>query len=358
MQKQRFGAKSPFDYDDKRDQLWDWVAECGTGIMHQCGDPAPQQCLDFCLTQYHRFNVPLPECIHEIIGASAATSLHYIDVVDPYVMFRGLSDVDIVDDSYLYAFTIHENGDKVYEPSPEVMETFQVIHGQSEEVFNSIMSHPGLDALPIGIGRELRGLLNGTHDYAYYMEVPAWDQISTGASMELGRLCTDADNILSHTKFEAYFELGAWAAFAWFIGPPSREFRANHHDIMATALVYGECILVDGCVISPNRYRKHVRPPVSCYQCGVAAWCVEVTMTMGSTNYMCEACLTDGMPKTGALATCGSKYCLLAECPHNPYHNLGAAGINRSRAASGQLAAMARGESIIRVIENPLQLKG
>jgi len=321
----------------------------------------PEECHRFCLEQYHRYKIPMPRCIDTIIRLGAGVSMRYVDYIDPYVLLRnGLSDVEMTDDWHKHAYIVNDGTGNLYEPSPEGIESYGAVPNQADETFHKMMSFPGLDALPYGIGSELKGLINGVSDYCYQEEVPVWDELTAQELEELNRMCLFPNGGgVSSLKFEAYFELAAWAAFAWIVGPLSREFRATHHDIMSVAMTNGECILLDGCVISPVHYRKLERPPNSCYMCGIVSWCVEMTMAGEATNHMCEHCLSEGMPKLTKFATCGSKMCMVAECPHNPYHNLGSAGIHKARSEHGQLGAMARGESVMKVMgETNKQLKG
>lgn len=349
MSKKAFGPKSLEDYYSKEDQLWDWACNYGQGIMGLAPDVVPEECVDFCLSQFARFNIPLPSCIIDVIIRGAGVTMYHVDVEDPYALLSGVSDVNAVWDWCHNAYEVWDGPHNGYEPDPQFLETFAYAPGQAEVVFDHTLSHPALDALPNMIGDYLSGMIRGVSDYSSYIEEPVWKSLNEDHILELRSMCLTPEGTFNETKFLAYFDLAAWAAFAWIAGPPSRAFRMYHHEIMSVAIKYGECILADGLVIAPTHYKKLSRPPQSCYRCGVAGWCVEIVLTMGNASYMCEHCLTEGMPKPkNSPLNCGSKMCMFTECPHNPYHGMGAGGINRSRAEHGQLGAMARGESCLR----------
>lgn len=299
------------------------------------------ECLDFCLGQYERFKIPVIKEIEEVIEVGIASTLIYVDGVDPYALFNGVSDVDMTDEWSRYTYEVSDYN-RYYEVSPENLETFLHIPGQSEESFNSILSQPGLKA-HAWVGVEISAVLDGD----WGMGETCMDRISVPAREALWDLCRKNGKV-NEEMCRAYFELASWAALAWIVGPPSRVFRAQHHDVFAIAMSCGEAILVDGSVISPLDYRKHNRPPESCYRCGISAWCVELTSELGGTKYICEHCLSEGMPLMG-YATCGSKRCMLNQCPHHPYHHLGAAGLGVTRRNHGQLGSVARGETVTRI---------
>lgn len=307
------------------------------GITH--GD-SPIECIEFCTEQYKRFNISLPTILSEIVEAGAALSLYYLDCIDPYTMFQGLTDVDITTDWSEFAYEVIEGAGRVWEPDPSSVETFKFVPGQDEETFIQIMGQPGLEALPLGIGHQLKEYMSEGEEYGIFS--PS-DTVSVDALRALDEVCGGNKNIKN-----AYYELAAWAAVAWLLGPPSRSFRMNYHDIYHTVLNHGEAIMVDGCVIPPHRYRKLQRPPRSCMKCGLASWCVEMTASISGTRYICESCLSEGMPPS-PMATCGSKRCLLAECPHHPFHNMGTAGLGQAYRNYGQLGAAARGTSAIHI---------
>lgn len=338
----RLSPLPPFDYDDKQDQLSDWVANTNSGIMGFIFGDVPPECLSFCMSQYERFNVPMPAILESVVVAGSCATFYYMDCVDPYVLFSGISDVDATDDWAMYAHEVMDDRGKAHEINPESLETYVFRPGQDERVFHNIMSHPGLKALPVGLGDCIADVIHGEYgsDCCYTLSMEADDALRS--------ICTAADGRFNREMHDAYFELAAWATCAWLIGPLGRDFRYTHHDVFCTAMDHGEAILYDGTVLPPKFYRKLSRPPKSCAKCGIPAWCVELVSSGVTSRYMCESCYSEGMPPS-SLSTCGSKRCLLTTCPHHPYHSLGAAGIQYARKDYGQLGASARGESALRI---------
>lgn len=301
----------------------------------------PQDCFSFCLSQYQRFNVPLTDLLSEVVMAGACASFYYLDCVDPYVMLCGLTDVEITDDWANHAYEVLD-GNRVYEVEPTSVETFVHVPYQDEATFNEIMSHPGLEALPRMLGTCISDVLDGEFGSDCYYT------LTNDAMAELRRMCTGVDGVVNKEMKLAYFELAAWAAVAWILGPLGRQFRYNYHDICNVVMDHGEAILVDGSVLSPKYYRKLSRPPRSCMVCGLPSWCVEMIGSPSGSRYMCEHCLSEGMP-ISTLSACGSKRCLLTACRHHPYHSMGTSGIHYARKDFGQLGASARGESALRI---------
>lgn len=337
MNAPRFGPKTPYDYNHN-DQFFEWLDNNYTGIMGiEFGSP-PDDCVDFCISQYHRFNIPvIPETL-EIVAVCASYPIEYFELQDPYGLFSGVSDVEITDDWSRFAFEILDHGNRYYEPSPETIETYRFVPGRAEEVFDSILSKPGLLALPSRYGQTIQASMKGDewlHDVPWHMT------ISADARQALEELCRVGDAV-DWGRMHAYAELAAWAAFAWIIGPPSRTFRMQQHDVIMGAIQWGEAILWDHSVFGPGEYRRLERAPQSCYKCGIASWCVEMTVTASGTKRICEHCLTEGMPPS-KIATCGSKRCMLSQCPHHPYHHMGSAGIHQSYRDKGQLVGMTKG---------------
>jgi len=347
MDQEFFGPKLKYDhYLCKDNQLHEMMDNGYEGVMGICSTP-PKDCLDFCLGQYERFKIPVHEGIMDAIELGVLDSLAVFDYVDPYALFCGISDVIMTNDWSNYAYEVRDNG-RYYEVSPENVETFIYSPGTSEESFHHMMSHPGLQAIPQNLGMAITDMLDGEWRDQEDCSVA----VNSDCRKALEDLCRGPDGVPNYTAVRAYFELAAWGAAAWIIGPPSRDFRMFQHDIFHVVMEHREAILVDGAVIPPTHYRKLSRPPQSCYRCEIAAWCVELTMETGNSRYICESCLSEGMPlglQSPAGPTCGTKHCLLAQCPHHPYHYMGTAGIGRTMREYGQLGAVARGEAVTRI---------
>lgn len=337
-------AQSYYD-DGKEDLLWDWVNNTGDGIMGVSFGDLPDDCFSFCMSQYQRFNIPVGEGLLEAVRVGASASLYYADIVNPYAMFSGVSDIDMSMDWATTTYRIFDCAapdKRSYEPDPASVESFILVPGQSERCYNEFLSKPGLLALPHG--HEIDEILSGD----YYSASPFESLTSKGVAA-LSELC-NAD----HAKMRSFLELGAWAAYVWLMGPPSLGFRIYAHEIVNMGVNEGECIIVDGQMISPKFYNKIDRPPQSCYHCGAQTWCVEHSLTGTHLGFICEACLNYDLPKN-RFSNCGSKFCSLSLCPNHPYHHMGQQGAFRSRRESGYLLDIARSKSIPQIMGGPTQ---
>lgn len=331
MREQYLGPLPEWEYDEFSDQLWEYCNNSYEGVMGFYPGMVPPECLDFCASQYKRFSVPMPS--EEVIQAGASAGFWYVDGYDPYLILSGICDVVYTSDWNEYAFELVDSKGNAWEVSMNGIETFAHQPGVDEDTFNEMLAKPGLDAIEFLHGEDLREML---FDNAGYY--PSLD-LSEESERHLNGLCQNPDGSISAKKYQAYFELAAWAALAWIVGPPGRDYRYSHHEIFGAAISYGECILVEGEVITPERYRRLSRPPKSCFRCGISAWCVDLVVRDGiSSSYLCEHCLNAGMPPS-QLATCGTKMCHLTKCPYHPYHHLGTAGMHASRRNFGQLGA-------------------
>ena len=334
----RFGPLSEWQFEDKQDQLWEWMSHCGGGIVGFT--KLPEECFVFCLEQYARFGIPVPPELYKIVEASASTPFFYADVIDPYALLHGESDVNFTLDWGTYTFEVKdEYTGRYFEASPENFESFIYDPRQCEENFIRLLSNPGLQS--VHCSYELEQLLFG-EEYGDNCLI----SLDAEHREALFEYCK-TDGVVSQEWVEGFCKLAAWAGYAWLIGPPGSGYR-DLMDIFYVASRHGECILLDGCVISPENYRKLGRSPLSCHKCGIASWCIEMCLVDGGTRYICEHCLSEGMPKT-RMATCGSKRCMQTICPHHPYYHLGTSGIRTYTRDHGQLRAAADGGTVTRI---------
>jgi len=341
-------TKSVHDYHDRQDQIYDWVSNGGEGLMGLHLTSVPDAAIDFAVSQYARFNVPVNGELIEVISSSISKAFFLVDYWNPYTLLHGISDVNCTNDWADHTYEVY-NGNEFNghssEADPEVLETFTYVPGQAEEFFNYCLSHPGIDGMPYGVGHDLRGVL-----FEHDQEI--WEDLSPEAEKELYRVCSvenaEGKIVVDRNRLDAYIELAAWAGFLWIAGPLGRAFRMSHHEIMDCAATYGECILSSGCIIPPTHYRRIPRPPRSCYRCGVQTWCVEPTQVDESSCFICEHCLYGTLPNFGG-ANCGTKFCKFSVCPNHPLHHMGQAGVTESLRTSGQLMAVARGDAFTKL---------
>lgn len=339
---------------ERKSSLFDWINNCGQGLI---GIPSrehlPEEMINFVREQYARFNIPFNADIDEValIGAWAAYGL--LDFTDPYLWLLGTSDVSESPDWRTKCFTFIDHSspfDTTYlkrgEPAnPEFLETFVFVPNQCENVFNEIMAKPGLENLPgnagLGIKAELDGEYTG-YEHDCFAELRDTD----GCGYETLKAMTKENS----EQARAYFELAAWAAFAWLVGPLSREWRYNTHDVFHLCLKDGISVIYDGAILGKENFYIEDRAPLSCSVCGVDAWCVEMTFIEGTHRMLCEKHVSDGIPLYGA-ATCGSRICRYVACQNHPAHCRGAAGVHETYRKSGQLTDMVRQGDMLRLPE-------
>lgn len=314
--------------------LHEYHMNVGQGLMglYDQGD-LPQELIDFCFSQYDRFGIPRPPL--EVVLIGAWSTYEAIDIAAPYSLFMGVSDVDMSPDWQTHTFDIvdPESG-RIIEAEPEWTETFCYIPGQAEESFNRYMSHPGLERLPYPASEVIELCLDGE-----WNGEEAVHRLSEEDEMILRSLCAREDGSVDGIRVRSYFKLAAWAAWCWFVGPLSREWRYDHHDIFNICLREGECLLYEGVLVEPKYYKKINRPPQSCAACGLSSWCVEMSQIQGTTRYICEHCLNG--PPIFEQATCGTRACRHVECPYNKFHGV-KGGIHQILHRTGQLSAMVR----------------
>lgn len=328
----RIGAQPEYQQNAS---LHEYHMQTGYGLIGlQDPDDLPGELIEFCFSQYDRFSIPRPPL--EVVKLGAWSTYEAVDIAAPYSLFMGVSDVDLSADWQATAYDIHdpETG-RIIEADPEWLETFVYMPGQAEESFNHFMSRPGLGNLPYPACEIIEFCLDGEWNSGEEVE----SRLSEEDEMILRSLCAREDGTVDGARARNYFKLAAWAAWCWFIGPHSREWRYNYHDIFNVCLRDGECLLYEGVLVAPTHYKKINRPPKSCAACGLSSWCVEMSQIQGTTRYICEHCLNG--PPMFEQATCGTRACRHVECPYNKFHGV-KGGIHQILHRTGQLSAMVR----------------
>ena len=320
MECTRFGPE-PEWLKNKDDWVCNWISEGGEGMFGVLGSrDLPDESLDFILSQYYRFGIPFPDEVFDVARVGATAALHWADYMDPYCLLWNCSDVNMTQEWCQHTYEIFDLWDSLSrEADPLWLETFVYVPGQAEGVFEYCLKHPGLQALPNHVGTGISSLLSG--DYGE----ECWDGLDGRAEAALRKLCTTPGG-LDRPRMRAYFDLAAWAGFIWLAGPLGRGFRTKNCSIFDVALQHGRGILVEGSVLCPANYRRIARAPQSCYRCGVPSWCVELTQSGASINYICEHCSKEGMRQISQFH-CGSLICRYTLCPHNPLHDKGGDGM-------------------------------
>lgn len=327
---ERYGEDQEFA-SAKRDMLYDWCMESGQGFMAMDWDPPPESCSRFILSQFERFNAPFPEELFPILKISSQAVLHWIDFLDPYLLYWDTTDICLTSDWEFTTFII--DGSEI---DPCEVETFTLNPGTSESTFHHCMSHPGLESLPNGMGEEIKELMLGG-----YNNEEIWGAMDAETDNALREVCT-FNGVTDNDMMENYFNLAAWATFCWLMTPEGMALMAEHNCVMEAVYAYGECIIHEGYVYGPDQYQKIERPPKTCGQCGVNSWCVEEILEDRGLSFMCESCINEGMPPLGPFM-CATKFCKWTKCPHHPNFAESQSHMGGFHRKYGQLNGMAQG---------------
>lgn len=329
------------------------------GAFDICFNSMPPDAVGFVKEQYERFGVPVPPGGEFLYSYGLFIMKYVLAELDPYLLYWEFSDVIRNDDWSNYTYEIvGDDGRVLYEADPESLETYSYT-GAGTAFFEKFIAMPGLEAMPAWGMQTVKDtssdFLNGDL-WGYFYEFDGKNSIEhTEVVSKLESICT-RDGVYNDKMFNAYLDLSLWAAVLWWFGPLSRAFRETISEIHYVTYRYGECIVYDGNVLSPENYRKLPRPVESCYKCGRGTWCVERTLDdNGIPRLICEGCLTEGMERHDG-ATCGTKFCKYFQCPHNSWYN-DAAGQMSGMAKHGQLGQRAQRARELHQLQQPQEVK-
>jgi hypothetical protein len=377
------------DYGSKEMELLNWFNNYGAGLSGITNpEDLPKDCLEFCMSQFQRFGIPVPP--EDIIFKGMWATFCTLDYFDPYSLFYGDSDVEFTDEWRERAYKV--DGEEL---DPEFLETYRLIPGQDEVRFNAAMANPGLhhincsDMIEDGIDGEF------SHDHVQVSEASnKWLEANTPALPivpplpermksrdwigiyrnsqkagfydlkdpeekalidELNEVLADpvcAEFIAIANRYTAimetrrdFFRLAAWATYVWIMGPLGRNFRRVHYDIFNICYDHGECVLYSGSFFSPKNYTCENRSPRSCEICGLDSYCVELSYINGSTKFICEKHLNGELPKFTP-TSCGSRSCKFSECKHHPMHGVKDARVLAYR-DNGQLTKKVKEQQLL-----------
>ena len=278
----------------------------------------PLETYDFIYHQCSRFGLKQPP--DEFVAYVIDYTYHCVGHYNPFTFFD-ITDVALTDLWQKKTFEIEDLDGKLIEVDPEDTMTFKYQPGPEKETYDYVISHPGLDAIPFGIGDDIKEFISGEVTRSSLL-----DDLSPHVIQELRQMAGCMENI------NTYADLVAWAAFAWMVGPYGTCFRREMNYIFDTCYEYGECIIHQGCIYSPNQYRMIDRLPKSCVMCGLDAWCVEMVYIDGVARYMCEHHVN---LKPLSKVHCGTKVCRHTECPHHPMKDSGIKQIDFLRMIHG-----------------------
>ena len=313
------------------DYLGDWAAE---GSMSITSWDIPPDAVQFMLSQFNRFGVPFPPEMIELLDSCWNTLLYYLNHFDPYCIYSGLTEVEITEDWQKFAYCITPPGCCATEIPAEKVETYKLYPGNDQIIFNDLMGKPGLGAISqMSLKEEL------FYDGSYF---EFWENLSDEIHETLDQLCTmevNGESTVILERKEAYIDLGIWAALMFLISPDQRDLRMSMFPILACCYEGGEAIIYENEIFDGTFYTKHARNPLSCSECGIVSWCVELAQLGNTSRYICESCLNvdDGIQKRPY--ACGLRMCPVVRCPNHPQHGEGASGLGYYK-SHGQLNSM------------------
>jgi hypothetical protein len=319
------------------------------GIFCHFSSDVPDPCYNFVTDQLVRFGFPMSDALSALpIVASLETFMH-VGTRDPYVLFtRGLSDVDLTDEWQTHAYEViryTSMGTSMrYEPKVGDVESYRLNIVQSEAVYRDFMNSRFLgyaDAITgKGVGLRTRGP-NGEPVWEWMQPPHPLHDIAFELRDAIHATCTnDMEAVLGKKGYTAlrehcrkqpadglpfvdmrlasfYFEMAAWAAFVWLVGPLGRNWRIHYNLLTQAVHDQGEALLVGYTVFARDSYRKTLRPVESCHHCHIQSWCLSDKLEERALVKICEHCVTEGMPILPP-ANCGKRLCRMPACKHHP----------------------------------------
>jgi len=330
----KFGEELENDLDwPEVDYLGEWSQD---GCMSIYDWEPSEPTIQFVLSQFARFNIPFTGEMMPLIESCYYSLLYYLNHYDPYCIYSGLTEVQITDHwkNFSYCLTAHRGMSS--ELPAERLETYKLYPGDDEVIFNDLMSKPGLDAISqISIEDEL------FYEGSYF---DLWGNLdSAECHRVLNEFCTkevDGEWVFFRERKEAYAKLTIWACLMHIISPEMREFRKKVFPLIGCCYETGECIIYENEIFDSTFYTKQERMPLSCSECGIVSWCVELAQLGNTSRYICESCLNGNEGVEKRPYACGLKMCPVVRCPNHPQHGDGTSGIGFYR-SYGQLNDMA-----------------
>ena len=316
------GKSSEYEHCGSLDS---WVGDSGCGLSNISKDDLSHLSLiNFMLDQGRRFK--LPDLNRDFISTVGHRVLMYFDLYDPYYQFcNDIGDVVMTNDWCNYTYDIKNVDGGVDEACPEELESFTLVQGRDQVIFNSLINNPGIENLPNKIHENLMEWLGPE----LFCEEDVFADLDKEASDWIRFVSGD-----NWDKAWNYVKFATWATYVWYFGPLGRDAR-KWNPIHEACHESGECILHQGFTIEPEFYTKVQRPPNSCVVCGLDSWCVELVHVQGVTRRICEYHLNGDQPPYG-FANCGQKICKYVVCNHHPDHGKHNALLGVMR-GSGQL---------------------
>ena len=382
------------DYHNKEAELLNWASYYGSGISGiYSPEELPKEMFDFCVSQFERFNMPVPP--EDVILRGMWAAFITVDYYDPYQLFYGETDVIYTDDWMHKTYRLDDDESDL---DPDFLETFELLPDQDVKTFENYINNPGLEKISCGdiIEDHVAGELAYDHvkisdesfewlkahsppepaiptmpkklknkdwvnTYETYLKNKDW--VKDDDLLELNQLLKDPECLeflnkaIEYRKVTEYrtdyIRLAAWAAYVWFMGPLARDFRRRNYEIFDICYSDKSCILYSGNMYSPTKFKIINRSPQSCEICGLDSYCVSLAYFNGGSKFICEKHLNGELPQF-TQSSCGSRVCRFTECKHHPMFGMKDARRLAHR-ESGQLIQKTRENA--KLLNNPDQPK-
>ncbi|RLA62969.1 MAG: hypothetical protein DRQ88_13030 [Epsilonproteobacteria bacterium] len=296
---------SPVEIEDP-----DWWVEdyysYGRGILSQYDAnnfDLDHPVLNYMRKQFRRFNIK-PPC-DDLMEFAWNTIFKVVDLIDPFFMFEGFTDVIETEDCYYYQYSINEM-EGIVDPgeiSPDQLKTF--------EYWPDTVNEPG--------GKAAWNVLNDNPGFEEMFEClhDIWkDEVDSDLNYnpEVTELARRYGS-----QFMKLLHLGSWAGLMWMLDPTDKSaahWRKEYHPIFRACYETGSCIIKEMTIFDASEFKKINRASKSCASCGLRAWCVELVAGKKEAHYTCENCHTGGIPFPGL--DCGQRKCYKSSCPFHP----------------------------------------
>ncbi len=321
-----------------------------------------QPLYDYVESEIKRFNFIKPP--RYFIEHVAYRCFDFYDSVQPYALVdRVLTGIDLTDDWRNCTYHIKLQNGQTEAIKMNQVESYRFYPGRDIAIINLMLSKPGLNGI-------LLSRNGSTLDYSSEDEISLnnaflelWDALSGESYFESATdwfseiMSMDPQHrnydMLERVEVEAYLRaIGidensspedlklsdfstshlsqlssvvsciGWAFMCYYFGPMGRELRMLN-DIYRDIATAGECIIYDSCVFSPDSYIKTPHHPLSCSECDIVSFCVEICNVDGMDKRLCEKHSHIG-PPLFAGSSCGTKMCAFVDCPNHPYYQSGA----------------------------------
>lgn len=265
--------------------------------------PFPQDCYDFMMSQFQRFQLPWAPM--EMLRVFWNEAIFFLDVFSPDAFFGGLTDVISTEDRYYFTFEIQSEDGRLIHMPPEDIQTFK-LWPPGNGNYEYMMRHPGLKG--DDTAWELKSLMEEFEE-----------KVDWGENDDINEAKT-----FFGSHFKNVSHLALWAGSVWLLSPlpAARKWREDTHLIFNAVYKYGECLVDFGNLYLPMQYKKLEVPVQTCVVCNTRLPCANpVKFSSGNWFFCCDACYTrtqqvENNPYHDRWQRSSCDHCALSSCPH------------------------------------------